>query len=614
MDTSGTSATKGPLSLWDTIAKGPLSLWKRAGVRALTLTAALALALTVMAGVRRAAGIEVDSAMFQDPKIEYPPPIPTFSPKLKPLWLEALAHPEADLQRQAAETMTRAHEMGMPGLDDAAGPLLKVLDAADQHPVVVLAAAGALVAIDARGAAPRLFEHAMSDGLDLAQLVEPALARWDYRPIRKVWLERLSAPRVPRRLLMLAIRGVEAVGQAEAEPGLLELALAPDVAPDIRMEAARALGKMRAEGLEDDARSLAADKSPAAIVDRLVSAWLLGSHRGQTAETLLLELAVDPEPSVAAIALARLLEIDPKLILSVIGQTIANDDANVRRLGARALVACPSPENVGLLGPMLDDRHPGVRGYVRESLLKLAADPSLADPVLQEGLKMLAADRWRGLEQATLLVVGLDHKPAVRRLVELLDFQRPEVFITAAWGLRRLAVPDVLDAMLDKVRRETERIETSPSYDANVARQLCQLLEAFGQMQYAQADPLLRRYIPKGAPFGQDPRAAAIWALGHIHAGKPQPDLSKLLSQRLADVNPMNPESDLVRRMSAVSLGRMKAEDALPTLRRFYQADGLYGDVGYACCWAIHQITGEPIPELETPKMSLMGWFLEPVE
>jgi len=589
---------------------------------------ALVIALTLV-GLAPAGGatkVEVDSARHQDPKIELPPPIVSYSPKLKPLWLAALAHDEVDLKRQAAHTIALAHQRGMPDLADAATPLMEALDAPDQHPVVMLAAAKALIVLDARQAAPLLFKHAAKDGLDMAQMVEPVLASWDYEPIRQVWRDRLSAPRVPRRLLFLAIRGVAAVSVHEAEPRLRELATRSEIAPDVRLEAARALGHLKTEGLEEVARSLAADKSPEKIVDRLVAASLLSGHQGDEAESLLLELAVDEAPSVAAIALARLLEIDHMLVIPIADATIANDDANVRHLGARAVVAWHTPEAVSRLGPMLDDPHPDVRKYVRRSLLEMASDEQLGAPVLKEALDMLATERWRGLEQASLMIAALDHKPAAGRLVELLDFQRPEVFITAAWALRKLAVPATLDAMFDKACRETKRTEASHWAPADVCQQLCQLIEAFGEMTYTPAEPLLRKHIPKDAPYAAEVRAAAIWSLGHLYAGKPEPKLTGLLVGRLSDVNSLEPEAEDVRLMSAVSLGRMNAgrrsaeaslcptNGVLPALQLFMKLDTLQTPVGYACAWAIHQITGEPIPKPEPRHESRLGWFLDPLD
>ena len=66
--------------------------------------------------------------------------------------------------------------------------------------------------------------------------------------------------------------------------------------------------------------------------------------------------------------------------------------------------------------------------------------------------------------------------------------------------------------------------------------------------------------------------------------------------------------------MSAVTLGRMKAEAALPALRRFLKEESPNGPVGYSCGWAIHQITGEPIPQPDTHVRSRLGWFLEPID
>ena len=47
--------------------------------------------------------------------------------------------------------------------------------------------------------------------------------------------------------------------------------------------------------------------------------------------------------------------------------------------------------------------------------------------------------------------------------------------------------------------------------------------------------------------------------------------------------------------MSAASLGRMQAKDALPTLKQFYETETVNSSVGFVCGWAVHQITGEAI-------------------
>jgi HEAT repeat protein len=574
-----------------------------------------AIGLAVVAALAAYAfGTELELEMYSDPKIALQPSIDTVSPETVELWLKGLAGPEADLKRQVAESIALAHERGYANLQDSASALMQTLQEADLQPVVAQAVARTLTVIDAHQAADLLLERALRDGPALAQVVEPALARWDYQPVRAVWLERLAAPDTRRRLLMLAIEGAETVREQRAGPDLLRLARSQDVPPDIRLAASKALGWVQTDGLERDARKLAELKSAEGLVDRMAAALMMAGHRGQPATTLLLELAVDPEPAVAAIALERLLEMDPQLVNPILGKTIASDDANVRRLGARALVAQPSPESVRSLAPMLDDLHPDVRGYVRRSLEEMASRAELADSVTQQATDALASDRWRQLEQAILLVANLDYKPAAPRCVELLEFERLEVFIAAAWGLGRLSVPDTLEPMFEKVRRETQNADVPPGLDENGGRQLCHLIQTLGRMKYAPCDPVLRQYVPKGSPFPGEARAAAIWALGHLHAGSPQDDLSRLLQGRLTDENIFNPELLEVRVMSAVSLGRMRCQDSLDALKNYVKTYGVNDPLGYPCAWAIHQITGDPMPEPQPHKATVRGWFLEPIE
>jgi hypothetical protein len=242
-------------------------------------------------------------------------------------------------------------------------------------------------------------------------------------------------------------------------------------------------------------------------------------------------------------------------------------------------------------------------------------------------MRVLAGEDWRGLEQASIFLVQLDHKPAATRLVQLLTFQRPEVLVAAGWGLRRLAVPETLPAAarqfqvvyeLTQDRRKGAVNESLPvaDWDPQLAQfiaawdpQLSQLAQFIGQSRYRSAESILRAQVPRrrkptDAPvIGQESRAACIWALGLFHEGKVEPKLARELEERLNDApKPMDPgDFPLVREMCAVALGRMKSRESLKSLRHYYVPSyATIERLSPSCGWAIHEITGEPVPQSGT--------------
>jgi HEAT repeat protein len=556
------------------------------------------------------AEIRPEFLLFSDPGAIFPDPIKKFSPRLGPLWLEALESPQADLQRMAADAIARGHRGGVPGLESSVPTLAKVLMAEGSHAAARLAAARALVELEARPIAPQMAQAAERFGSDLRQLLEPALAEWKYEPMYAVWRDRLGNPQTRHRDLMLAIRCLGTVGDAPSLPALLAFVHDPLRKPDIRAESARAAGLIGIEGLESDARRLL--EGEATIMNRLCAVQLLAHHAGDEAQGLLNQLAVDAEPAVAVIALDRLIEIDPHLVLPLAERSMQNADAKVRFAGARAYVLVPDPSRVVVLSRLLDDPHPDVRGYVRESMYQLADQAELEDTVRRSATEMLAGESWRGLEQAALVLTALDHKPAAPRFIELLEFPRAEVAITVAWGLKTLALPETLPAMFDKAKRNTEaRLKGTevPGLDEQTGH----LNEAFGKMKYALAEPLLRQYIPKNLIMGHYSRGAAIWSLGLLHAGTLDEELAVQLYTRATD-NGLPPEDALVREMSAITIGRMRAREQAEALRKYVGPKFHAGPISAAVRWALIECNSPPIPELVPLGKGMSGWFLEPIE
>lgn len=572
------------------------------------LIAALAAAIALPAG---AAEIAPELALSTDPVLTLPTPTPVDTTRLTALWFAALKRPEAEMQRQAAEAIVRAHREGIPDLKKACPDLLQIVAADKSHPAARYAAAEALVALDHKEAANALREAATIHGALLRQVVEPALARWDHQPMREIWLGRLKDPGTHRRDLLLALAGLATVREQQAAPLCLALARNPHQSGDVRLAAARAAGNITDSGWEEQADEWStAQKAP--LLDRLCAAAILSRHRSSKAQEILVRLAKDAEPAVMAAALAQLLAIDVELVLPLAEGALVHADANVRQRGAEAYVQRPTPERVTALARLLDDPHPRLRGQVREDLFRLAKTPELELSVRAGGMRVLAGESWRGQEQGALLLAALDHKPAAPRLVELLESERPEVMVATAWGLRKLAVPETLPAVLDKARRQTEYRKTHadlPGLDAQVAH----LCEALGLMQYSPADSLLRQYIPKRQDWVLS-RMAGIWAVGHLYAGKPDEALASQLVARLTDTDPINPEMPVNRMASAISLGRMKAVSQVEAMRAWMGPEIDPDIVDMAIRWALIEITGESLPLPKAPAGRLGIWFLEPLE
>ena len=214
---------------------------------------------------RESFAAEVDSISANDPKIperEAVKQVLVFPPKLKAIWVEALQRPEIDLQRQSAETIARAHKLGMTDLADVVPLLIERLEAADSKPIVRYAAARTLIVLNAREAAPVLMKHAQTGGFDMAQLVEPACARWEVREdVRRVDRPpgecEVAAPE-----LVLAMQAADAAGIADAAR---RWRLALDAAghpTDLRLQAGEPWASSKRQG-EKDARGLAGEKGAA---------------------------------------------------------------------------------------------------------------------------------------------------------------------------------------------------------------------------------------------------------------------------------------------------------------------------------------------------------------
>jgi HEAT repeat protein len=564
---------------------------------------------------RRSPAIDTfDYTMYRLPELPTRPPKVVVSNAAIPLWLQALDRPESRVQRMAIDTFAVASRRGMAGLAPVIPRLVEKLEDPDADRSVRLAAARALIAMDARQHADVLASVAAGMDVGFQLAVESALARWGAEPMVATWLNRLGNSAAEPAALQIAMQGLGNAGADKALPALLELVRDRGRLPAVRLAAARSAGQLPGTGATDTAAELISQGSPD-LVDQLAAVELLAGQDGAETERLLETLLAASESAVQAAAIERLYEIDPSNVLPWIDRLIDNEDSSVRWTLAKAIVATRQKEQVETLARLLDDVHTGLRQYAAAELVGFAEDTTLRDAVLSATAGVLDGDSWRGCEQAVIVMVNLDHEPAGDRMVDLLRHPRGEVMKTAAWGLRRLALPKHLPAMLGRAAEVYDEFQDGQLVlsESAAEEQLAQLFMAFGQLRYDEAETLMRSFIPRNFDLGEKARAAAIWSLGWLHEDAAEEDLARRLTSRLNDIDGLIPELDDVRRMSAISLGRMKAESALPSLRKHASPRG--DATGTACWWAIERITGETPPPLLPPGINdYRDWFLVPLE
>ena len=567
----------------------------------------------------------IDSPMFADPDVRVAEVVKTYPPGLLDLWLAALDRPDADSRCRAATAITLAHQQGMPGLNAAVPAFTRLMNADQVEPVVRAAAVRALVALDARESAADFLRHTRSGDNEVCEAAEPALAKWDHKPARELWLERLGTTRFDRRLT-LAIQALGAVKEEKAAPKLRELALAADVPAAFRLEAARTLVRIRPTDKADDLAPLLADTSPKGMTARLVGVTLACQQTDADGVKRLQQLARDPEPAVARVAVSRLLEVGPKHVLDVIEPVLNSPDAAVRVGGVESLFRNPTADRVRVLGDKLDDPHPDVRVRARRALRELAGQQPLRDAVIEQVTRAVQATSWRPQEQGAMLSAQLGHRTETPRLLDLLSSERPEVMVASAWALRVLAVPDTLPGVFDylKQRRDLILAKRTGTLSADALdRQLSQLVQFIGFARHKVADADLRVIVPRTvrgggpppsfSPLGPETRAAAVWALGKIFEGTPDAKLCELIEPRLTGDGSLGPDDVRVRRMAAVALGRMKAASYLETLEKFSNGELSTTDpVDYACRWAVCHLKGTPLPAPGRVEAPQKDWFVVP--
>lgn len=561
--------------------------------------------------------VGVDLPVNSDPTLERRGLERVPDPRLGELWGAALRRDEAELQAQAARAIAEVHRRGFDGMEQLAPLLARRLDEVE-HPLAQVALIEACAALRVRESLPIIERLIRSGDPNVVLAGDEALGVMAHAPAAPLWAQRIGDEEAAITLRRSAIRAMGRLGaDARTEPMLAVAQDAKQPQP-LRLAAARALADAgRApDGLVQTVSDLLGQR---AWFDRLVGVTMLGSMGERADASLLIRFADDASPVVAAEALRQLGEVRPAACLGLQNAPWRRADTNVRYQAARCLFAHGEPATFEPLAALLDDADPAVRRLAHWSLLRLSMPDGPGDERISLVERTLRDASWRGLERAALLLGHWDHEPAAARLIVLLAHERAEVRVAAAAGLRRLAVTDTLPALLQRAERNTNEMlslmesDVTPQLLGHLDREQEQLFAAFGVMAYAEADALLRRYVPKDT-FSSGSRAAAIWALGKIHRDAPDASLAGALCGRLSDTNPMVPESLEVRSQAAIALARMGGDSQTRAIERFATGEESPDSLRAACRWAIEHLTGEPQPPLQPTEIKPGGdWFLAPL-
>ena len=103
-----------------------------------------------------------------------------------------------------------------------------------------------------------------------------------------------------------------------------------------------------------------------------------------------------------------------------------------------------------------------------------------------------------------------------------------------------------------------------------------------------------------------------MWTLGLLNENDPVPDLVQSFIGRIQDRDPQNPERLEVRRMSAVALGVIRAESAMPVLLEARQIDPVLSVIPDSARWSLGMMGNPLLDPVEPYAPVIGGWKLRP--
>jgi HEAT repeat protein len=514
--------------------------------------------------------------------IDGKPALPAINP-------EHFSSPSLTVQLAAVQA-TIAHVVaGSEVSQEIRAEILRLIDL-EQADSIRQSAISAAVHLGLKETAPKLLVIASNDSV-LAMQIEKALADWKYEPAASHWRGRLSGPSGVDAQLS-AVRGLLSLGQATDVP-LLESVLTQSNHAPVRLAAARALAELNPNGCEPLAKQrLQLANQSNADPYSLEAACLLLNASSIDALQMVYELAESQNDATAAEAFSMLAKNAFGQQSDLIQLGLKHTNPNVRRtclqfIGSSRPTAGLESLADGMADPILANR---------ELATKLMAEAwneeSNRDQIRLQIERMLASEAWQGREQAILLVNAIGHRQSIPRLFELAQDPSRDVYVTAAWCLRKLVTePDDLAKALELATQctdDTKMVDRPVPTTVDDYHRIGHLVELLGEQKSEAGSELMKRFIPKNSGFHTVARATAIWSLGSIYEGRPDAECRAAIEERMMDFRAMNPENIFVRYVATIAIGRIADETAIAQLERIPEPS--ITPVGQARDWAIKAI------------------------
>jgi len=515
-----------------------------------------------------------------------------------------------EIQQQAAEYLSRLARTGREDISPAL-ETIRTRMASTESLRVRHACAMALLVADDSSSATLFLEMLPAADESTRLLIEPALAKWGEEKAIPVWVNRLDDPFATVAGYRNAAAGLAALGHRPAVKSFAD-AVGDAAQPfSRRMAAAKAIVALDSIRGRELAQSIVSGSIP----DRLLCVALLSCNDDESVAQLT-QLCSDDVGTVAAAAWETLLQLRPEALIPLLDDGRRHGEPMVRMASAEVMRLFPEEQRCKWLIGLVGDIHIEVRNKARASLHHVAVQEStLQGQIIADAESAVSRPEapWQQVEQALVLLCELKQPQAAVLSAELLEHERGEVAVTAAWAMHLFPQPELLDVAIPAALQKEQLLKAyiQPSgklTSADVGLQVSYLYQMCGLLRDTRLEESMTEQFSKAAPGGVTKRAAAMWSLGLLHEDEPDSPLIEKMEERINDTEGMDPEAAEVRQACIISIGRMRGLKAKRTLLRTFSNESVEVLIPQSVRWVM-QYLDQPVPKLPPPPVKSQSGF-----